>query len=141
MAASAQVRDQFADPLWRLNNLYWIEDKRGTAIPFRLNSIQQRLMTEGHVLNLILKARQMGCSTFIDLYILDQCMFNSHTAAGIVAHTLDDAKGIFASKIKFPYDHYPEGLKALNPPVSDSKTELELKNHSSISVGTSHRKS
>ncbi len=134
-----RATDQFSDVRWRLNNLYFIEDKDGKRVPFRMNTAQERLFDEMHVLNIVLKARQMGFSTLIDLYILDQCMFNSHTAAGIIAHRLEDATKIFASKIKFPYDNYPEQLKAANPPTGDSKTELTLKNHSTISVGTSHR--
>lgn len=140
--ASTQLQraiDQFSDVRWRLNNLYFIEDKTGRRVAFRMNSAQERLFNEMHVLNIVLKARQMGFSTLIDLFILDQCMFNSHTAAGIIAHRLEDATKIFTSKIKFPYDNYPEQLKAANPPVNDSKTELVLKNHSTISVGTSHR--
>lgn len=131
--------DQFSDPRWRLSNLYFIESKEGKRIPFRMNSAQEKLFNEMHVLNLVLKARQLGFSTLIDLFILDQCVFNSHTKAGIVAHNLDDAKKIFASKIKFPYDNLPDQLRNTNPPISDSKTELELANHSSVSVGTSHR--
>src|SRR3990167_1157722 len=134
-----EAAEQFLDVRWRLNNLYFIEDKAGRKVQFRMNSVQERLFEEMHFLNIVLKARQLGMSTVIDLYILDQCFFNSHTSAGIIAHTLDDAKKIFDSKIKFPFDNLPEGLRDANPAVGDSKTELTLRNNSSITVGTSHR--
>ena len=83
--------DQFGDRRWRLNNLYWITDKQGNRIKFEMNWAQEALFKEMHYLNLILKARQLGFTTFIQLFMLDQCVFNSHVRAGTIAHTLDDA--------------------------------------------------
>ena len=130
---------QFADPMWRLNNLYHITNKEGDKVLFKMNTAQELLYRNIHTLNIILKARQMGFSTLIDLFILDQCLFNSYTNAGIIADTLSSAQGIFATKIKFPYDHLPSGLKAELSKVNDSTTELKLSNNSQIKVGTSHR--
>ncbi len=49
----------FGDPLWRLNNLYWITDKEGQRTQFQLNWAQEALLNELHEFNLILKARQL----------------------------------------------------------------------------------
>jgi hypothetical protein len=92
-----------------------------------------------HYCNLILKARQLGFSTFIQVWMLDQCIFNSNVRAGTIAHRLDDAKTLFRDKVQFPYDNLPEALRNARPKMSDSAEELLLSNNSSIRVGTSLR--
>src|SRR5262249_52774175 len=76
---------------------------------------------------------------FIQIFMLDACLFNSNIRAGTIAHRLEDAKVIFRDKIKFPYDNLPEGLKALRPIVRDAADELLFSNNSSIRVGVSMR--
>lgn len=131
--------EAYSSPRWRLNNLYVITDKDGRRIPFRMNSAQHALFEDMHNQNIILKARQRGFTTFIQLLMLDACVFNSDIRAGTIAHTLADAQVIFRDKVRFPYDNLPEGLKAAAPVVNDNATELLLGNNSSIRVGTSLR--
>jgi hypothetical protein len=131
--------DQWSDPRWRLNNLYWIENKAGEVIRFRMNWAQERLFDELWYLNVILKARQMGFSTVIQLYMLDACLFNSHTAAGTVADTRENAEAIFRTKVKVPYEHLPDQLRARISAEQNSARELLFSNGSSIRVGTSLR--
>jgi hypothetical protein len=134
-----QLRGQLSDPLWRLNNLYFITDKSGNRIQFKLNWAQASLMNDLHYCNLVLKARQLGFTTFIQIFMLDQCVFNSNIRAGTIAHRLDDAKTIFRDKVKYPYDNLPEALRNARSLLSDSSEELVLSNNSSIRVGTSLR--
>jgi hypothetical protein len=134
-----QLRGQLSNPRWRLNNLYWITDKSGKKIQFQPNWAQENLLNELHYCNLILKARQLGFSTFIQVWMLDQCLFNSNVRAGTIAHRLDDAKTLFRDKVQFPYDNLPEALRNARPKMSDSAEELLLSNNSSIRVGTSLR--
>lgn len=131
--------DQWADWRWRLSNLYWIVDADGKKVPFRPNDEQIKFLDNLWFLNLVLKARQMGITTIACLFELDQCLFTSNTAAGIIAHHVDDAKKIFRTKIKFPYESLPEGLKNARPLITDSASELVFDNGSSISVSTSMR--
>lgn len=138
-AAVKVAADQFLDVRWRLNNLYWITDKQGLAVPFRMNWAQESLFREMHYQNVVLKARQFGFTTFIQLFMLDACVFNSNVRAGTIAHTLGDAMNIFRDKVKFPYDHLPAGLKSARPTLTDSASELSLANNSAIRVGTSLR--
>ncbi len=135
----AQLVDQFSNPLWRLNNLYTITDKGGQRITFTLNTAQEALFKEMHTQNVILKARQRGFTTFIQLFMLDACVFNSDIRAGTIAHTLPDAQAIFRDKVRFPYNNLPDGIKAAVPPLNDNTTELLLGNNSGIRVGTSLR--
>lgn len=131
--------EQFGDWRWRLNNLYFITNEDGERLQFKMNWTQEQLFSEMHYLNLILKARQLGCTTFIDILGLDTCLFNSNTRAGIIAHTREDAESFFKDKVKYPYDNLPEGLKAAIPATSDSIRQLSFGNNSSIRVGTSMR--
>lgn len=139
MAVPAQVLDSFSDQRWRLNNLYWITDKEGRRVKFELNWAQAELLDQMHFLNLVLKARQLGFTTFIQILMLDVAVFYPDTRAGVIAHTKDDAEAIFRDKIKYPYDNLPEQIKATVPIRRDNTTTLELGNNSIIKVGTSLR--
>jgi hypothetical protein len=137
--ALKQAVDCFSDHRWRLNNLYWITDKQGKRVKFEMNWAQEDLLDEMHFLNLVLKARQLGFTTFIELFMLDACVFFPDTRAGVIAHTRDDAEAIFRDKIKFAYDNLPDQIKDANPIKRDNTTTLELTNNSLIRVGTSLR--
>jgi hypothetical protein len=143
MVAHAESRQAFNETLgdwrWRLNNLYWITDKEGRRAKFQMNWAQEALFDEMHYLNVILKARQLGFTTFIQIFMLDQCLFNSNIRAGTIAHRLEDAQAIFRDKVKYPYDQLPEWIRAAIPIVKDSAAELLFANNSSIRVSTSHR--
>lgn len=129
---------RISDPYWRINNLYSVIDKRGTKVRFELNWAQKQLYNDMWYCNVILKARQLGVSTFLCLLFLDRCLFNSNMAGGMIAHTREDAEYLF-KRIKFAYDNLPDQLKALRPATNDSARELVFSNGSSIRVGTSMR--
>ena len=135
----ATVIDHFKDQRWRLNNLYWITDKEGKRVKFTMTWAQENLLSQMHYLNVILKARQLGFTTFIQIYMLDMSVFYPDTRCGVIAQTRDDAEAIFRDKIKFPYDNLPDQIKAMAPIVRDNTTMLELANNSLIRVGTSLR--
>ena len=131
--------DQFSNWKWRLSNLYKITDKDGKVVCFEMNWAQERLFNEMHYQNVILKARQLGFTTFLQVFMLDAAVFNSNIRAGTIAHTLTDAQAIFRDKVKFPYENLPDQIKAAVHPTTDSTTELMLSNNSLIRVATSHR--
>ena len=140
MNSLKEAEKLLADPLWRLNNLYWIIDKTGNKTLFRLNWAQQELYQGMWYCNLILKARQLGISTFVCLLFLDRCLFNSNQHAGIIAHTREDAEMMFR-RVKFAYDSLPPELKAIRQVNTDNARELQLSNGSTLRVGTSMRSS
>jgi len=137
---NVKVEKALSDPRWRLNNLYTIIDKEGKQRLFKFNWAQAELYENLWYRNIILKARQLGISTFVCLFFLDICLFKPNVAAGIIAHTREDAEHMF-KRIKFAYDHLPEALKALRTATVDSARELVFNNHSSLRVGTSMRSS
>jgi hypothetical protein len=104
-----------------------------------MNWAQIDLFQEMHYLNIILKARQLGFTTFIDIFILDMCLFNSNISAGIIADTKLNAGKIFESKIKYVYENLPLELQAAIPRIVSSKSEVVFGNGSSIFVSTSLR--
>lgn len=139
MSATSKAIDQFSNQLWRLNNLYWIIDKSGKRVLFNTNSSQENLYHGLWYRNVILKARQRGFTTFLDIYALDCCLFNPDFAAGIIAHNLEDAKKIFRTKVKYPYENLPQAIRQRVKPTNDKGNEYYFNNNSSISVSTSFR--
>jgi len=139
VSAIVELADQYSDQWWRLNNIYYIVDKDGKRVNFTPNSSQERLYRDLWYRDVILKARQRGFTTFLDIYALDTCIFNSDYTAGIIAHNLDDAKKIFRTKVKYPYENLPDGIKGLVHASSDRANEYIFSNNSSISVSTSYR--
>lgn len=134
-----RAEELFSDRRWRLNNLYTIKNEAGHAIPFRLNLAQERLLADLWTLNLILKARQLGFTTLIQILMLDACLFNSNTSAGTIAHNREDAEAFFDDKIKFAYDSLDPAIRDAIPATQDSAKSLTFANGSRIRVGTSLR--
>lgn len=128
-----------SDPWWRINHLYWIEDEHGEAVKFKLRPWQELLLRTMWFLNIVLKARQLGFTTAIDIFIFDRTLFNANTKSGIIAHKREDAVVIFRTKIKFAYDRLPRELKQAIGAKSDRAGEMEFTNGSSIRVAVSMR--
>lgn len=133
------LKNKFKNQKWRLNNLYKIKDKNANVIRFKMNKIQENLFNNFHYRNIILKARQLGFTTFIDLFFLDTCLFTKNVTAGIIAHNIEDAKKIFREKIKYPYTNLPKEIKEIITANTDRAKEYVFSNGSTISVSTSFR--
>lgn len=131
--------DEWSNPVWRLSNLYRITDKSNRVVKFQPNPEQTHFLEEMHYRNVILKARQLGFSTLIQLMFLDAAVFNSNVRAGVIADTATNAETIFRDKIRFAYDGLPSGIRERRFPVKESVSELLLSNNSSVRVGTSMR--
>lgn len=125
----------------RLNTCYQITSDDGVKTDFFMKPEQYDFFRDMHAKNIILKSRQIGFTTLIQLYLLDIAMFREHTACGVIAHTKEDAEKFFKNKIKFAWENFPPdikdylGLRA----EQDASGVLMFSNGSSISVGTSMR--
>ncbi len=95
---------RFSDQAWRLQHLYWIENKQGGIQRFKMNQAQKRLHQDLWYRNDVLKARQLGISTYTALLMLDMCLFRSNFHCGIIDKTLPDAQQKL-SKIRFAWEH------------------------------------
>ncbi|WP_292950093.1 MULTISPECIES: terminase [unclassified Neptuniibacter] len=132
---------------FRLNALYKIKDKNGKVVRFKPNEAQRELYRSGHLRDIILKARQLGFTTFVMIFCLDSCLFTDNYSAGCIAHNEKAAKSIFRSKVKFAYTHIGNawlqifkniGLK-FPKPVNDRDNGYVFDNGSSIHVSTGYR--
>ena len=133
------IDERLSDRHWRLTHLYYIINKQGNKVLFKPNWAQTQLLSNLWFLNLILKARQLGFTTFICILFLDAALFTDNTQCGIVAHNRDDAEEFFNNKVKFAYDNLPEWLQLKRALPTDSAKKLAFSNGSSIRVGTSLR--
>lgn len=129
---------RLADRNWRLANLYKIKDKYGSVVDFEPNWAQLHLLTP-HYLNLILKARQLGITTFFSILFLDTCLFNDNINAAIIADNKDVAREVFVDKVKFAYDRLPEWVRSVTNAYRDNVNELRFSNGSVFRIGTSLR--
>lgn len=125
--------------LWRLNNLYFVKNKDGNKVRFKMWPAQLQFHKERHNRNLVLKCRQRGFTTYIEIDMLDECVFVPNTNGGVIAHNLEDATAFFTDKIKYAYDNMPQHIKARCPAKNDNQRELRFDNGSVIRVGTSLR--
>jgi hypothetical protein len=133
-----ELEKRLTDPAWRLRNFYSITDKAGNRVRFAPWAEQERLFNNLWSRNLILKARQRGFSTAIQILGLDTCLFNSNTNAAVIAHDLKSARKIF-DKVKFAYENLPEAVALMKPLVKKTQTELRFRNGSSFAVTSSAR--
>lgn len=138
-----------ANKWYRLNTLYKIKDKNGKVTRFRPNIQQRQRFIDGHCRDVILKARQLGFTTFEMIDALDDCLFIKDFSAGCIAHTLPDAKDIYRNKIRYAYEKLAQdtawqaifntiGMR-LPKPKSDKDQGYIFDNGSSIQVSTSYR--
>ena len=131
--------EQWKSLEWRLCNLYWIVDEHGQSVRFQPNEEQLHFIRNIWNRNIILKARQLGFSTLIEILELDQAIFNAHHTGVVIADTLPNAGKLFA-KIDFAYERLPVALKEAAPLASrTSKTGLEFEHGSTVYVSTSAR--
>lgn len=139
VSASATVNENFADPMWRLHNLYKIVDKNGRIVLFQPNVQQLDYLQNIHGRDIILKARQLGFSTLALIVSLDEAIWTPNYSAAVIAHTRADAQKLLKSKIKFPYSQLPEAIKNAVPTVNDAADTFALANNSEVIVTSSAR--
>ena len=101
-------KELLAQQRWRMNNLYSIVDVHGQVIDFQMNWAQLDYFNRMHYNGVILKARQLGFSTFIELLILDMALWRKNFQATIIAHGKEEASKLFSSKILFAYNQLPD---------------------------------
>ncbi len=141
---------------WRLNNLYHIESKSGETIRFKMNFAQLAIHREPHNRIDVLKARQLGVSTYTAVLMLDMCLFANGKAirCAIVDKAQEDAYEKLA-KIVFAYerlDYVREGASEKERALAvigkwikscvtmkPIKGRIDFSNSCVISSGTSKR--
>lgn len=144
-----ELIEALANKWFRINSLYFIKDKNGKKVKFRPNKPQRERFLNGHSRNIILKARQLGFTTFEMIDALDDCLFTENFSAGCICHKLEDAQDIFRNKITFAYENISDQWRDIFrtirlhlPETSSDKSgsgAYVFDNGSSIKVSTSYR--
>ena len=130
---------KLSDRTWRLDNLYSIVNEHGQLVPFRLRPIQRDFLERMWTFNVILKSRQHGFTTLIDLWMLDLCLFTPRIEAVIIAHRQEDAAKILENKVEKPYANLHPALRSRIRLAEANKSMLKFENESSITVQISGR--
>lgn len=123
---------------YRMDNFYSIVDKQGHSIPFRMTDVQADVFENMHTRNIVLKARQLGMSTFSVLYLLDEVLFNRNFSAGIVSYSLQHAGHIFKRIIGHALANLPAEL-GNGGVIQQSSKEITTDAGSMLRVDTSLR--
>ena len=94
---------------WRIRNLYSIKDaETGLPIPFVPRPEQEEVLAcllAGHKRIIILKARQLGFSTLIGIYNVDEVLFCGGAQVSLVDKTQFDATKKLNNIMKFAFEH------------------------------------
>lgn len=123
------------DQLWRLNHMYFILDKQGATRRFKLNWAQEQIYKNRWNRNAILKARQLGMSTFTSILMLDMCIHYPNFKAGIIDKSLPDGEEKLA-KIKFAAQcmlNAPEFVKDEFVTDAEAREAIAMHNQAMIS--------
>lgn len=133
-----ELKIKLKNRLWRLNNLYYITDKNGARIKFKMTPEQLHYFENKHSRNIILKARQLGFTTEECIIQLDSAIFMNRRCA-MIAHKLTDAMRLFREKIKYAYDNLPKIIRLANPVENLTKEEIVFVKGGAVSISTSFR--
>ena len=133
------TQEELNDKLWRLTHLYYITDKSGNQVLFNLNWAQKELFEGEWYKMIILKARQLGVTTFFSINFLDDCFWYPNTNSGIITHRKEDSEDVFKKKVKYAYDRMPLWTRTFNNATNDRVGELTFENGSSYRVSTGFR--
>jgi len=112
--------------IWRLENLYIINTKSKGKQIFKLTRAQKHFLENIRNRNIILKSRQLGFSTLITLWILDETLFKPNKEALAIAHVKEGMTDIFDKKAKFAIMNFPDEIKGIFNFKTNSKTKLTI---------------
>jgi hypothetical protein len=127
-------KNEIVIPVWRFIEMFLrIKDKKGRFSTFALNKSQcefyktlceQKRNNKPMRAN-VLKARQLGFSTFIGALIFVLTILNPNQTACIIADTAEHATNLF-KKYKFYYHNLPDFIKDKLPLIASNAKELTV---------------
>ena len=122
--------DRMAEPMWRMTHLYKIREKgTGRIIPFAPNPQQKavlNLLMGGCRRLVVLKARQLGMSTLMGLYLLDQMLWNSGWQGSLIDRNANEASLKLNTILKLALENLPPEIKQRIRVLRDADTILEV---------------
>lgn len=108
---------------WRLDNCYYIVNKQKKRQLFSMNKAQRFLHEQGGQFNDVLKARQLGISTYALIDCLDDACFSRNQTICILAHEQDAIKKLFRI-VRYAYDNMDDLIKPVIGRGGGSKYEI-----------------
>ena len=72
--------------------MYWIVDPNMKRVRFRMNKAQEHLFKNAWWRNVVPKSRRHGISTLLEIWALDDAVFNADFTAGLVDWKEEDGK-------------------------------------------------
>ena len=130
---------RLSDRMWRLDNLYHIRNEQGNLVPFRLRPVQRDFLENMWYFNVILKSRQHGFTTLIDLFQLDLALFTPNINVVIIAHRQENAAEILETKCLLPYTNLHPAIRNRITLTEQNKSQLTFSNGSTVTVQISGR--
>lgn len=123
-----------------IEDKFFIVDKNAERVPFRLNKIQEKYLTEdGTGKDIILKARQQGFSSLILAIFTTDFLMKENSRSVIVADESENAMELL-DRVRQYIECYEESIGAKLPMKYDSKYELYNEvMKSRYSIGTAQK--
>ena len=126
-------------PRWFMENMLYIVDKKNQLVKFTLNEEQSRMLDHVEfclandlpIRMIVLKARQIGATTFFSALGFWFAAMNRNITYGIVAHLLKSAESIF-QKCKVYYNNLPKELQPATTQMSSEGITFDRKNGQGI---------
>jgi hypothetical protein len=104
-----------------------IRDRRGKLVPLKPNAAQRQYAQSRGPRNIILKARQVGITTYISARLFLSALLRPGTTALQVAHSLESAQQIFRIVHRF-YSHLPAAIQTARVTERANVRELAFAN-------------
>ena len=121
------------DKIQLIEQLLCIDNKSGVVVPFKFNKLQRYFQTHKSSRNIILKSRQMGCSSCILADMFMDCITIPHTQCAVVSHETRSTQRLL-DRVQFFYDTMEDPKPELGAESRSEKTFPTF--HSSIYIGT-----
>jgi len=132
-------RNTIFSPRWFMENMLYIVDKKNQLVKFKLNEEQSKMLehiefcldNDLPIRMVVLKARQIGATTFFSALGFWFSAMNRNITYGIVAHLLKSAESIF-QKCKVYYNNLPKELQPATTQMSSEGITFDRKNGQGI---------
>lgn len=98
---------------------------------------EKMLREVGFVRIIVVKGRQEGISTYIEIRFFHKALFMPHTKVCVISHEKDSTKALL-DKVKFAHDHLQPELRIKL--IDDSSTSFSLANNSEYLILTAGSK-
>lgn len=109
-----------------MQNLYRIKNKEAQLVKFAMNPAQLDFHKKAHIKNIILKARQLGFTTYEVVGQLDDTLWHKNFDSLFISYDSESAIEIFDNKVDVAWINFPKALKSLLTVETDRANKLKF---------------